>query len=154
MGISEFGRRVKKICDRWYVEGGNVLRYFKKDGKFHFVEMLRPITVWEKPYAVGKGFTGPTKVMVIGKEKELRKFGIWDMPGERHLKKLAKAHWQRRRAEHLRLLAALNERREKAKVSNERKFEYETGEFLKDNRRYFSQAADNLGLTRGFVKGV
>lgn len=147
-GIREFEDRVKEICDRWFVTGGPLLGFSGSRCR----PILRPIQVWEHPYAQGEGFKGDTLVMEIGDEEEFRKTGFWATPNANHLVSLRRGHWNRVRAKQLEEIKAMNRANHIRELKNKHQQDFENRIFAQENRHLFGKASRDLGLSKASMK--
>lgn len=143
-GIKEFEERVIDICDRWYVTGGPILAISGSRCR----PILRPIQVWEVPYAQGEGFKGDTLIMEIGDEEEFEKTGFWSVPTPNHLVSLRRGHWNRVRAKQVEEIRQMNRANAIREIKNKHQQDFENKVFAKENRHLFAKSARDLGLSK------
>ena len=147
-GLAEFERRVKKICPRWYVRGGPILRLSDSQAK----AVLRPIQVWEVPYAQGQGFQGHTLIMEVGDPDEYAETGEWPRLNPNHINSLRRGHWNRVRCKQLEEIQKVNKENERRKIRNAHQQSFINEQFARENRSAFRQATRGLGISKATLK--
>ncbi len=137
LSTKEFGKRVKDICDRWYLKTRS-LTIISKDGAKTYEN---PVQVWEHPFAKGLGFETDSMVMEIE--------GLISLS---HLKKLKEGHWYRTQEMQKSIFLNSREQHEEREKRVSKKTAYETKQYVLEHRGAFRETARRLGLSRGSIR--
>ena len=143
-GIAEFEERVKGICDRWYVKGGNLLKVSGSQCQ----PIIRTLQVWERPYEEGEGFRGDTLILEIGDEEEYQKTGQYSTPNPNHLQSLRRGHWNRVRAQQVEEIRKMNRQNHIRELRHQHQLEHENRMFAIGNRDVFRKASQQMGFSK------